>query len=533
MRFLYLLLFVFVSTAAYADCTPANDLVGPQTRTSWVEGGLVYDTTNDVLKTCDGTNWTTVGGGNSASVPSFSVYRAATAQTAGVNIVLDMDTKTFDTANSFNLTTDRYTPTVAGKYFFRSATYCSTSSVCQALIYKNGVNQVYSHTSGAGDRPVATVILDMNGTTDYVEARGYASTGASDSFGNGSVGTTFSGFLIGGGGGGSGTPGGANTQVQFNNSGVFGGSANLVWDNVNNRLGIGTTTPQSKLDVTGASTAYNSTPLFRLTTGTGAGTDEALTFGVHDTDYAWAQAIKQGTAFRNLVLQPNGGNVGIGTTGPTNPLSVDGTGMGSNDSAIVAYTSAANDVFSIMPWSGMTYLGSGLYFKDGAWVHDGYNASNAVFAFGGGSGATWYASNNGTASWNVASAISLWNASGVLAGASSRTFKEGFRALDKSSVLDRISHLKIDEWKYRHEPGSVRHIGPVAEDWHEAFGTGDSDKYIPLMDGVGVTLVGVQALKEKNDSLYAEVESLRAELKAANDNYEDLRREVDALKAAR
>jgi hypothetical protein len=30
--------------------------------------------------------------------------------------------------------------------------------------------------------------------------------------------------------GGGGTPGGSNTQIQFNNSGAFGGSANLTWD---------------------------------------------------------------------------------------------------------------------------------------------------------------------------------------------------------------------------------------------------------------------------------------------------------------
>jgi acetaldehyde dehydrogenase (acetylating) len=32
------------------------------------------------------------------------------------------------------------------------------------------------------------------------------------------------------GGGGNGSPGGSNTQIQFNNSGTFGGSANLTWD---------------------------------------------------------------------------------------------------------------------------------------------------------------------------------------------------------------------------------------------------------------------------------------------------------------
>ena len=38
-------------------------------------------------------------------------------------------------------------------------------------------------------------------------------------------------------GGGGGTPGGSNTQIQFNNSGSFGGSANFTWDGTNAQLG--------------------------------------------------------------------------------------------------------------------------------------------------------------------------------------------------------------------------------------------------------------------------------------------------------
>lgn len=39
-------------------------------------------------------------------------------------------------------------------------------------------------------------------------------------------------------GGGGGTPGGSNTQVQFNDGGAFGGDADLVWDKTNNKLTI-------------------------------------------------------------------------------------------------------------------------------------------------------------------------------------------------------------------------------------------------------------------------------------------------------
>jgi len=61
-----------------------------------------------------------------------------------------------------------------------------------------------------------------------------------------------------------------------------------------------------------------------LTLGTGAITDDQLMFGVHTGDYSWVQAIKPGTAYRNLILQGGGGNVGIGTSSPSTTLHVAG-----------------------------------------------------------------------------------------------------------------------------------------------------------------------------------------------------------------
>ena len=45
-----------------------------------------------------------------------------------------------------------------------------------------------------------------------------------------------------GGNGGNGTPGGANTQVQFNDAGVFGGDAGFVYDKVANAMTVGNIT---------------------------------------------------------------------------------------------------------------------------------------------------------------------------------------------------------------------------------------------------------------------------------------------------
>ena len=52
-----------------------------------------------------------------------------------------------------------------------------------------------------------------------------------------------------GGGGGSTSPGGSNTQVQFNDTGSFAGDASLKWDNTNNRLSIGEDATDSYLEV--------------------------------------------------------------------------------------------------------------------------------------------------------------------------------------------------------------------------------------------------------------------------------------------
>jgi hypothetical protein len=47
------------------------------------------------------------------------------------------------------------------------------------------------------------------------------------------------------------TPAGNSGDIQFNNSGAFGADNKLYWDNVNNRLGLSTTSPQALLHAAG------------------------------------------------------------------------------------------------------------------------------------------------------------------------------------------------------------------------------------------------------------------------------------------
>ncbi len=96
------------------------------------------------------------------------------------------------------------------------------------------------------------------GTTTPVATLGiagnlFASSTATSTFQGNGINLTSGGcFAIAGVcvGGGGGTPAGSDTQLQFNNGGVFGATSTLVWDNsANGRLGIGTTSPMSVLAI--------------------------------------------------------------------------------------------------------------------------------------------------------------------------------------------------------------------------------------------------------------------------------------------
>jgi hypothetical protein len=81
---------------------------------------------------------------------------------------------------------------------------------------------------------------------------------------------------------------------------------------------------------------------------------------------------------------------------------------------------------------------------------------------------------------------------------SDRNAKEDFAPVQPQAVLARVSALPIAEWRYKADPDLIRHIGPMAQDFHQAFGlNGGDDKHIAVVDEGGVALAAIQGLNQK------------------------------------
>jgi hypothetical protein len=78
-------------------------------------------------------------------------------------------------------------------------------------------------------------------------------------------------------GGGGGTPGGSDTQIQFNDASAFGGAVGFVWNKTLSLLGVGSTTPSAKVAIEGGTW---DTPAFRVASTTGNSSDM---FAIHAT----------------------------------------------------------------------------------------------------------------------------------------------------------------------------------------------------------------------------------------------------------
>lgn len=100
---------------------------------------------------------------------------------------------------------------------------------------------------------------------------------------------------------------------------------------------------------------------------------------------------------------------------------------------------------------------------------------------------------------------------GIWTNNSDRSMKAAFEPIDTEAVLAKVAALPIASWSFRAEDPSIRHMGPVAQDFYAAFGLGPDDRHIPTVDADGVALAAIQGLNQALEEKEARISRLEVQ----------------------
>ena len=113
---------------------------------------------------------------------------------------------------------------------------------------------------------------------------------------------------------------------------------------------------------------------------------------------------------------------------------------------------------------------------------------------------------------------------------SDRNAKTNFAMVDARQVLLKVSGLPIQTWSFK-DNTAIRHMGPMAQDFHTAFGLGQDDKTISTIDLDGVALASIQGLYHLLQEKDAEIAVLEKQVATLQSRNAAQQAQIDDLEA--
>lgn len=104
---------------------------------------------------------------------------------------------------------------------------------------------------------------------------------------------------------------------------------------------------------------------------------------------------------------------------------------------------------------------------------------------------------------------------------SDRNAKTEIKDIDSRAVLAKLGRLPVTEWEYKHDP-QRRYFGPMAQDFHAAFGLGADDKTINTLDADGVLFLSVKGLLEELKERDKVIQELKTKLETVEERLDSL-----------
>ena len=100
-------------------------------------------------------------------------------------------------------------------------------------------------------------------------------------------------------------------------------------------------------------------------------------------------------------------------------------------------------------------------------------------------------------------------------------------------TLERLVSIPIETWNYKTQDPSIRHMGPMAQDFYAAFGLGVDDKHISTVDADGVALAAIQGLYELVKEKDAQIAKQQEQITQLSERLAALEARGQGLRAAR
>jgi hypothetical protein len=140
------------------------------------------------------------------------------------------------------------------------------------------------------------------------------------------------------------------------------------------------------------------------------------------------------------------------------------------------------------------------------------------------SGGYWLYSDSG-----LTAGVTLAPGAGSWTTISDRNKKENFFEVDGEDVLGRLRNVPVSTWNYKAQDRSIRHMGPMAQDFYAAFGLDTTDKGINTVDMDGVVLASVKALDARTAAQAARIDALETEVRNRDAKIETLEQRLERL----
>lgn len=188
--------------------------------------------------------------------------------------------------------------------------------------------------------------------------------------------------------------------------------------------------------------------------------------------------------------------------------------------ALGYYCSASDtSAYALGYQANVSHKGSFLYADASSTSATFYSTAENQFMVRAAGGTIFYSASD------LSTGVILPAGGGAWASVSDSTKKENIVPVDEMDILKKLKSIEVSEWNYKTQDSTIRHIGPMAQDFYALFGFGESDTTITTIDIDGVNMAALKGLIHKAELL----EEKTLAFKALNEKFHELKAEKETI----